>query len=149
MGEFELIRNLLLRPVRRAARVLPWVLATTAPLLDVPFGEQLAISTDTLVAGVHCRSLRPFPARSAFAWQWRPVIWRPWGNSCRIYPCPDPCRRLTPWLQPLMPSLNLMAQTCGLRLIGGDTTRGPLCLTLQFSGECPRPCPDPQRRAPR
>lgn len=41
------------------------------------------------------------------------------------------------WLQAYARGLNLMAQTCGLRLIGGDTTRGPLCLTLTVFGRVP------------
>ena len=42
------------------------------------------------------------------------------------------------WLQAFARGLNLMAQGCGLRLIGGDTTRGPLCLTLTVFGRVPR-----------
>jgi len=42
------------------------------------------------------------------------------------------------WLQAFARGLNLMAQTCDLRLIGGDTTRGPLCLTLTVFGRIPK-----------
>ncbi len=41
------------------------------------------------------------------------------------------------WLEAYARGLNLMAQACGLRLIGGDTTRGPLCLTLTVFGRVP------------
>jgi thiamine-monophosphate kinase len=42
------------------------------------------------------------------------------------------------WLQSFAEGLNQMAQRCGLRLIGGDTTRGPLSLTLTVFGKVPR-----------
>jgi len=41
------------------------------------------------------------------------------------------------WLAAFARGLNLMAQGCDLRLIGGDTTRGPLCLTLTVFGRVP------------
>ena len=41
------------------------------------------------------------------------------------------------WLQAYARGLNHMAQRCDLRLIGGDTTRGPLCLTLTVFGRVP------------
>ncbi|EGH98288.1 thiamine monophosphate kinase, partial [Pseudomonas amygdali pv. lachrymans str. M302278] len=41
------------------------------------------------------------------------------------------------WLQRFAHGLSLMAQGCSLRLIGGDTTRGPLSLTLTVFGAVP------------
>ena len=41
------------------------------------------------------------------------------------------------WLQGFAAGLNQMAQGCGLALIGGDTTRGPLSLTLTVFGRLP------------
>ena len=41
------------------------------------------------------------------------------------------------WLQAFARGLNHMAQRCNVRLIGGDTTRGPLCLTLTVFGRVP------------
>lgn len=41
------------------------------------------------------------------------------------------------WLQRYAQGLNLMAQRCGVGLVGGDTTRGPLSLTLTVFGRVP------------
>ncbi|MGH8462659.1 MAG: thiamine-phosphate kinase, partial [Pseudomonas sp.] len=41
------------------------------------------------------------------------------------------------WLQAYAGGLNQMAQACGLSLIGGDTTRGPLSLTMTVFGRVP------------
>lgn len=41
------------------------------------------------------------------------------------------------WLHAFARGLNQMAQRCNVRLIGGDTTRGPLCLTLTVFGRVP------------
>ncbi len=41
------------------------------------------------------------------------------------------------WLQRYAQGLNAMAQHCGVGLVGGDTTRGPLSLTLTVFGRVP------------
>ena len=41
------------------------------------------------------------------------------------------------WLQRYAQGLNAMAQNCGVGLVGGDTTRGPLSLTLTVFGRVP------------
>jgi thiamine-monophosphate kinase len=41
------------------------------------------------------------------------------------------------WLQRYAQGLNAMAQSCGVGLVGGDTTRGPLSLTLTVFGRVP------------
>ncbi|KEZ26677.1 thiamine monophosphate kinase, partial [Pseudomonas amygdali pv. tabaci str. 6605] len=41
------------------------------------------------------------------------------------------------WLQRYAQGLNAMAQRCGVGLVGGDTTRGPLSLTLSVFGRVP------------
>ena len=51
MGEFELIRRYFQRPVRRKDVVLGS--GDDCALLSVPADALLAVSTDTLVAGVH------------------------------------------------------------------------------------------------
>jgi thiamine-monophosphate kinase len=42
------------------------------------------------------------------------------------------------WLQAFALGLDRMAQACSVRLIGGDTSRGPLSLTLTVFGRVPR-----------
>lgn len=43
----------------------------------------------------------------------------------------------TDWLQAYARGLNQMAQACGVALVGGDTTRGPLSLTMTVFGHVP------------
>ena len=41
------------------------------------------------------------------------------------------------WLAPFAQGLNQMAERCGLRLLGGDTTRGPLNINVTVLGQVP------------
>jgi thiamine-monophosphate kinase len=41
------------------------------------------------------------------------------------------------WLEAFARGLNLMAQNCRVALVGGDTTRGPLSLTMTVFGRVP------------
>jgi thiamine-monophosphate kinase len=43
----------------------------------------------------------------------------------------------TDWLEAFARGLNLMAQNCAVALVGGDTTRGPLSLTMTVFGRVP------------
>ena len=140
MGEFELIRNFFAAaPCAQGGEGVALGIGDDCALLDVPFGEQLAISTDTLVAGVHfadpCdpfllgqRSLAE-AASDLAAMGATPLAF----TLALTLPAVE-----ADWLQAFARGLNLMAQGCGLRLIGGDTTRGPLCLTLTVFGRVPR-----------
>lgn len=54
MGEFELIRNFFAAaPCAQGGEGVALGIGDDCALLAVPAGEQLAVSTDTLVAGVH------------------------------------------------------------------------------------------------
>jgi thiamine-monophosphate kinase len=139
MGEFELIRNYFAAaPCAQAGEGVALGIGDDCALLTLPPGEQLAISTDTLVAGVHfpdvcdpCllgqRALG-VSASDLAAMGATPVAF----TLALTLPdvAPD-------WLQAFARGLNVMAQGCGLRLIGGDTTRGPLSLTLTVFGRVP------------
>ena len=140
MGEFELIRNFFAAaPCARGGEGVALGIGDDCALLDVPFGEQLAISTDTLVAGVHFADpCDPFllgqrslavAASDLAAMGATPLAF----TLALTLPAVE-----ADWLQAFARGLNLMAQGCGLRLIGGDTTRGPLCLTLTVFGRVPR-----------
>ena len=139
MGEFELIRNVFAAaPCAQSGEGVALGIGDDCALLDVPFGEQLAISTDTLVAGVHFADpCDPFllgqrslavAASDLAAMGATPLAF----TLALTLPTVD-----ADWLEAYARGLNLMAQGCGLRLIGGDTTRGPLCLTLTVFGRVP------------
>ena len=140
MGEFELIRNFFAAaPCAQGGEGVALGIGDDCALLDVPFGEQLAISTDTLVAGVHFADpCDPFllgqrslavAASDLAAMGATPLAF----TLALTLPTVE-----ADWLQAFARGLNLMAQTCDLRLIGGDTTRGPLCLTLTVFGRIPK-----------
>ena len=140
MGEFELIRTFFAAaPCAQGGVGVALGIGDDCALLDVPFGEQLAISTDTLVAGVHFADpCDPFllgqrslavAASDLAAMGATPLAF----TLALTLPTVEAA-----WLDAFARGLNLMAQACDLRLIGGDTTRGPLCLTVTVFGRVPK-----------
>jgi thiamine-monophosphate kinase len=139
MGEFELIRNYFAAaPCAQGGEGVALGIGDDCALLAVPAGEQLAISTDTLVAGVHfadpCdpfllgqRSLAVAVSDLA-AMGATPIAF----TLALTLPTVT-----TDWLDAFARGLNAMAQNCGVRLVGGDTTRGPLSLTMTVFGRVP------------
>ncbi len=110
-----------------------------AALLQVPAGVELAVSLDTLVAGVH------FPAStdaeavghkalavglSDLAAMGAEPAWFTLGLTL---PAPD-----EGWLAAFSAGLGALAVRHGVRLVGGDLTRGPLSATIQVHGFVPR-----------
>jgi thiamine-monophosphate kinase len=108
-------------------------------LLEVPTGKQLAVSIDTLVAGVHffadtdpdalghkslAVGLSDLAAMAA-----EPA----WATLALTLPEID-----SNWLQAFSRGLFTLADRYDLQLVGGDTTRGPLSITLQVHGLVPR-----------
>ncbi len=110
-----------------------------AALLAPPdSGESLAVTIDTLVAGVHFApdadpaslghkllavSLSDLAAMGA-----RPA----WATLALTLPAIDEA-----WLAAFAGGLLGLAAEHGVALVGGDTTRGPLTLTLQAAGHVP------------
>ncbi|MDD0975636.1 thiamine-phosphate kinase [Pseudomonas fontis] len=139
MGEFELIRQYFAAAhCAQAGDGVVLGIGDDCALLAVPAGDQLAISTDTLVAGVH------FPAISD------PFLLG--QRSLAVAASDLAAMGATPlaftlaltlpevradWLQAYAQGLNQMATQCGLALVGGDTTRGPLSLTMTVFGRVP------------
>ncbi|MDR6711854.1 thiamine-monophosphate kinase [Pseudomonas hunanensis] len=139
MGEFELIRHYFAAaPCAQGGEGVALGIGDDCALLDLPVGEQLAVSTDTLVAGVH------FPAVCA------PLLLG--QRSLAVAASDLAAMGATPigftlaltlpevsaaWLQAYAEGLNHMARHCGLSLIGGDTTRGPLSITMTVFGRVP------------
>ncbi len=104
-------------------------------LVSVPQGKQLAISTDTLVQGVH------FPeTTSAFDVGYKALAVNlsdlaamgaepAWFTLCLTLP--DPA---TTWIADFCQGLSALIRDFPVRLIGGDTTRGPLTVSIQVMG---------------
>jgi thiamine-monophosphate kinase len=139
MGEFELIRHYFAAaPCAQAGDAVALGIGDDCALLAVPAGEHLAISTDTLVNGVHFPDAAdPFllgqRALAVAASDLAAMGATPIGFTLALT-LPSVCED---WLKPFAEGLNRMAGHCQLRLIGGDTTRGPLCLTVTVFGSVP------------
>ncbi|MBN7117270.1 thiamine-phosphate kinase [Ectopseudomonas oleovorans] len=139
MGEFELIRRYFAAaPCAQGGAGVVLGIGDDCALLAVPAGEQLAVSTDTLVAGVH------FPdACDAFLLGQRALAVSASDLAAMgATPLAFTLAMTLPsaseaWLAEFARGLQAMAQSCSLALVGGDTTRGPLSLTLTVFGRVP------------
>ncbi|KES20354.1 MULTISPECIES: thiamine-phosphate kinase [Pseudomonas] len=139
MGEFELIRRYFAAAAcAAAADGVALGIGDDCALLAPAAGQQLAVSTDTLVAGVHFPALcDPFllgqRALAVSASDLAAMGAAPLAFTLALtLPEADPA-----WLEAFAQGLNRMAAACGLALVGGDTTRGPLSMTLTVFGQVP------------
>ncbi|MHC8307550.1 thiamine-phosphate kinase [Pseudomonas sp. PB3P13] len=139
MGEFELIRDFFAAaPCAQGGEGVALGIGDDCALLAVPTGEQLAVSTDTLVAGVHfadpCDPFLLGQRSLAVAVSDLAAM----GATPVAFTLALTLPTVTAdWLQAYARGLNLMAQRCGVALVGGDTTRGPLSLTMTVFGRVP------------
>lgn len=135
--EFELI----LRHFSRLAPDAPGLrlgIGDDCALVEVPPAHELAVTTDTLVAGRH------FPQATApydIGWKALAVNLSDlaamgaesrWFTLALTLPSVDPA-----WLEGFAGGLQALARQCGVALIGGDTTRGPLSITVTAMGVVP------------
>lgn len=133
IGEFELIREYFSQAAGGYGVVKG--IGDDCALLQVPAGQQLAVSMDTLVASVH------FPANadpeliaeralrvnlSDLAAMGAEPLWFTLGLTL---PDSDPL-----WLKSFSLGLFRAADEFNIALVGGDTTRGPLSITIQVHG---------------
>ena len=109
-----------------------------AALLRVPAGCELVAATDTLVAGVHFPQDSPADSighrslavnlSDLAAMGARPA----WALLALTLPQADEA-----WLGEFATGLGELARSHEVALVGGDTTRGPLCVTVQLLGFVP------------
>lgn len=140
MGEFELIRHYFAAaPCAQGGEGVALGIGDDCALLDIPAGEQLAISTDTLVAGVHFPAIcdpRLLGQRSlAVAASDLAAMGATAIGFTLALTLPDVG---ADWLEAYADGLGRMAQRCRMTLIGGDTTRGPLSITVTVFGRVPQ-----------
>ena len=137
MNEFELIRRYFAhQPVARRDVVVP--IGDDGAVLEVPAGQQLVVSTDTLNAGVHfpvdadavsvghkslAVNLSDLAAMGA-----EPA----WFTLNLSLPQID-----TSWLDGFCQGLYALAREHQVQLVGGDTTRGPLAIGIAIHGLVP------------
>lgn len=139
MNEFELIQHFFTRSAcAQGGENIPLGIGDDCALLQIPTGHYCAVSTDSLVSGVH------FPEDSPPFLLGQRVLAvavsdlaamgaKPLGFTLAIT-----LEQIdTPWLQAFSEGLSTMAQHCAIALIGGDTTRGPLAMTVTVMGAVP------------
>ncbi|WP_117233576.1 thiamine-phosphate kinase [Vibrio maerlii] len=104
-------------------------------LVKAPENVQIAISTDTLVAGTHFlpQANPAWVAHKALASNISDLAAMgaspAWVSFALTMPSVD-----EGWLKPFCDSFFELADYYGIQLIGGDTTKGPLSLTLTVQG---------------
>jgi len=140
LSEFALIeRYFRHRGMARADVILG--VGDDAALLQPPANVELVATTDTLVAGVHFPDGSP-PASIGHralavnlsdlaAMGAQPA----WALLALTLPEADES-----WLSEFAAGFGSLAQAHGVALVGGDTTRGPLCVTVELLGHVPRGC---------
>ncbi len=138
LSEFDIIRRYFSAAGAPRADVAVGV-GDDAAVVEVPPGQQLVLAMDTLVGGVHfpddtsaddiaykalAVNLSDLAAMGA-----EPV----WATLALTAPRNDPV-----WLAAFAEGFNALARAADVQLIGGDTTRGPLTVTVQAHGLVPR-----------
>ncbi|TGN38468.1 thiamine-phosphate kinase [Marinobacter confluentis] len=139
MGEFDLIRRYFL-PVANAERHPSLVLGPgdDCAIQRVDQGQELVFSVDTLVEGVHFPANYPPEklARRSLAVAASDLAAMGAEPVCFTLALTLP-KASTDWLKAFSAGLATASREFGLSLAGGDTTRGPLSLTLQVHGTVP------------
>ena len=135
--EFDIIRRYFTRQPVSREEVLVGI-GDDAAVLQPPSDRELLMCIDTLVAGVHFPPATPAAAighkalavnlSDLAAMGAEPV----WATLALTLPDPDP-----DWLEAFAGGFFALAGRHGVQLIGGDTTRGPLSVTVQAHGVSP------------
>ncbi|SQD80171.1 thiamine-phosphate kinase [Moritella yayanosii] len=104
-------------------------------ILSVPAGKQLVVTTDTMVSGIHflgdanpadvAHKLVAVNISDIAAMGGQPA----WASLALTLPSFD-----TEWLSAFSERLHQQLQRYGVSLIGGDTTKGNMTLTLTLQG---------------
>jgi len=133
-GEFDIIKRYFQRPTSKVDGVEIGI-GDDCAILDIPLGHQLAVTTDSLVAGVHffeevdayrlgykslAVNLSDLAAMGATA---------KWVSLAITLPKVDEV-----WLAEFCRGFFALANKYNVQLIGGDTTKGPLSITVSAKG---------------
>ncbi|WP_282278509.1 thiamine-phosphate kinase [Stenotrophomonas sp. PS02297] len=136
LDEFVLIERIARRTHARDDIALG--IGDDAALLRPAADQQLAVTADTLNAGVH------FPAESAPA----DIGWKALAvnlsDLAAMGAAPAWCtlslslpQAEAAWLDPFADGLFALADASGIAVVGGDTTRGPLSISITAMGQVP------------
>ncbi|MCL2590212.1 MAG: thiamine-phosphate kinase [Betaproteobacteria bacterium] len=133
-SEFDLIHRYFTRPAKHADLAV----GDDAALFRVAPGMQLAVTTDTLAAGTHF-----FHDTSPYDLGWKTLAVNlsdlaamgaapRWATLALTLPTADEC-----WIAAFAEGFFDCAGRYGVDIVGGDTTRGPLAMTVTLLGEVP------------
>ncbi len=132
-SEFDLIEHIRSRVAQRSDVVLG--IGDDAAVIDVPGGQQLVVTTDTLNAGVHSPHDTPV---DAIGWKSLAVNLSDLASMgaepawCTLsLSLPESSQA---WLDSFLDGFLALATKHQICLVGGDTTRGPLSITVTAMG---------------
>ena len=137
INEFDIIKAFFDKDISSDTNIILGI-GDDAAILTLPPQHQLAISTDTLVAGVHFpENTSPYDiGYKALAVNLSDLAAMgatpAWITLSITLPHAD-----LAWLNQFSNGLFSLAQQYNTKLIGGDTTRGPLSITIQAHGFIP------------
>jgi thiamine-monophosphate kinase len=137
-SEFSLIDQYFRRPGAGRADVALGI-GDDAALLRVPEGQELVVTVDSLVAGVHFPPDTPpgdigHKALAVNLSDLAAMGATPaWATLALTLPSAD-----HDWLQAFAAGFFALADAHSVRLVGGDTTHGPLSITIQAMGLVPQ-----------
>lgn len=138
LAEFSLIERFFAASSRQRKDVALGI-GDDAAIVEVPSGEQLVVAVDTLVAGVH------FPDSATAADIGHKALavnlsdmaamgaTPRWATLALTLPRPD-----ENWIAEFARGFFALAEQHDVELIGGDTTCGPLCMSVQILGTVPQ-----------
>lgn len=139
MHEFDLIKQYFTwEPQPNDVRVS---VGDDAAIVQLAAQEELIISVDSLVSGVHFPVDTPahaigYKALAVNLSDLAAMGAKPrWFTLALTLPAVDPA-----WLLDFALGLRELANQHQIFLIGGDTTRGPLSITIQVMGSAPKNC---------
>jgi len=134
VSEFDIIERYFRHRVTQRDDVVLGI-GDDAALLQVPPDRQLVVAMDTLVAGRHFP-----PQANAFDIGWKALAVNlsdlaamgaspAWATLSLTIPAADEA-----WLENFASGFFQLAERYQVELVGGDTTRGPLSVTVQLHG---------------
>jgi thiamine-monophosphate kinase len=136
--EFDIIRRFFTRQQVKRNEVLAGI-GDDAAVLQLPPDRDLLLCIDTLVAGVHFPQGTPAAAigHKALAVNLSDLAAMgaeaAWATLALTLPEPD-----LDWLEAFAGGFFALAGRHGVQLVGGDTTRGPLTVSVQAHGFTPQ-----------
>jgi thiamine-monophosphate kinase len=141
LGEFELIRRFFSRPgaIEPNNRGVALGIGDDAAVLDLPAGAQLVAAVDTVVEGRHfpqgtdARSIGHRSLAVNLSDMAAMGATPAWATLALTMPSADAV-----WLEAFSIGLLDLADAHGVCLVGGDTTRGALTVSVQILGHVPR-----------